>query len=77
MTTLGMIGSGLMAVEVARLAVAAGRPGHTVAYLTPYAGPGLTRLEDLRATPAVPVGAAPVKRLLAEAERTDQAARAF
>jgi hypothetical protein len=25
MTTLGMIGSGLMAVEVARLAVAAGR----------------------------------------------------
>jgi hypothetical protein len=42
----------------------------TAAYLTLYASPELKRLQDLRSTPAAPIGAEGVRRPLARAERT-------
>lgn len=50
---------------------------NTIAYLTPYAPPELERLEDLRSTAGIPVGAATMQGLLNRAERTNQAERAF
>jgi 8-hydroxy-5-deazaflavin:NADPH oxidoreductase len=49
----------------------------TAAYLRPYAAGELNSLEDLRTTPAAPLTADALKRLIAEAERTDQGARTF